>query len=74
MIIAGKRKSMEKIIKILDSIQEKFSSRTLVLQLCSEDVTDYERGKIQGQIDMLTEINLKLAEGDNDEENITSTL
>lgn len=65
---------MEKIIKILDSIQEKFSSRTLVLQLCSEDVTDYERGKIQGQIDMLTEINLKLAEGDNDEENITSTL
>lgn len=50
-----------KVIEMLDGFQEKLSNRSTVNQLCMEHVTDYERGRIQGQIDMLTKIMIEMA-------------
>lgn len=50
-----------KVIEILESNQEKLSNRNIVLELCSEDADDYKRGKIQGQIDMLSVIMMELS-------------
>ena len=56
-------------IKLLEDTGDKFSSRDIVLQLCSSEITDYERGKIQGKIEMLSYLMRELVE-DEDETNI----
>lgn len=53
-----------KVGEMLDVFQDKLSNRSTVLQLCSEGVTEYQRGRIQGQIDMLSKIMLELAGSD----------
>lgn len=56
---------MEQRIKdILDDLQERLSGRQLVLQLASRDVTEYDRGKIMGQIEMLSIVMRELAQAD----------
>lgn len=55
---------MEKIIKLLESIQEQYSSRSLVIQLSKKDVSDYERGIIAGEIKMLSHIMMELAQNE----------
>lgn len=55
---------MEKIIKILEDAQDKLSSRECVISLCAKDVSDYERGIIQGRIDMLGYIMQELSSTD----------
>lgn len=59
---------MEQLIKILDELQEQYSSRSMVLKLSDPLITDHERGKVAGNIEMLTKINLRLAEGDKNAE------
>lgn len=53
-----------KVGEMLDVFQDKLSNRSTVLQLCGEGVTEYQRGRIQGQIDMLSKIMLELAGSD----------
>lgn len=53
-------------IELLEKTGEKFSSRDMVLQLSAEHVTDYERGKVQGKIEMLSYLMRELV-GDKDE-------
>ena len=52
---------MEAIIKMLEEIQDKYASRSLVLELSNRDVSDYDRGIIAGEIRMLTRIMTELA-------------
>lgn len=54
---------MEKtlFVEMLEKYQDKFASRELVLQLCSEGASDYDRGRIQGQIEMLTKLMMELS-------------
>ena len=39
---------------LLESTGQKFANRDMVLQLCQPEVSEYERGKIQGKIEMLS--------------------
>ena len=50
------------VIKILDEMQESLANRNIVLELCREDVTDYDRGKVQGKIEMLSFLMNKLTD------------
>lgn len=47
---------------MLEEAQDKLTGREMVLQLTAQDVTDYERGRIQGKIEMLTYLMRELAE------------
>lgn len=47
-------------IDLLDAESELLSNRATVLQLAQEDVSDYHRGRIMGQIEMLTKIYMRL--------------
>ena len=63
-IIIAERKTMpEKLIEILDTLQEDYASRNMVLKLCSKDITEYGRGRVDGEMRMLTKINLALLAG-----------
>lgn len=53
-------------VKMLDDASERLNGRNVVLQLASEHTSDYERGRIMGQIDMITKLMMELA-GDEDE-------
>lgn len=55
-------------IELLEKTQDKLNGREMVLQLCSEDISDYERGKVQGKIEMLTYLMIELS-GKDDEAN-----
>jgi hypothetical protein len=57
---------MQEIVEILESEGDKLSCRNTVLQLCANGVTDYDRGRIQGQIEMLTKIMQRLASNEED--------
>lgn len=57
-----------KLEEILDGLQETLSSRATVLQLCREDATEWHRGKIQGQIEMLSKVMIEFAGRDDGEE------
>ncbi len=67
MVLYRKGKQMKEaedrllFVKLLEKYQEKLSGRGTVLELCREDATDYARGRIQGQIDMLTKLMMELA-------------
>jgi len=52
---------MERVIKILESYQKKYENRAMVLQLCGEDVSERQRGIIQGEINMLSKLMMDLA-------------
>lgn len=54
-------------IELLEKTGETFSNRAMVLQLCKEDISDYERGKIQGKIEMLTHLMRELVGDETDE-------
>jgi len=56
----------ELMIKLLEDTQDKVSGRDMVLQLCSDCITDYERGMVKGKIDMLSYLMRELV-GDEDE-------
>jgi len=56
----------EIFIELLEKTGDKFSGRDMVLQLASENISDYERGKIQGKIEMLSYLMRELV-GDEDE-------
>lgn len=58
---------MKELIDILEQEGEKLSNRAIVLQLCAENVSDYQRGRIQGQIEMLTQVMRRLVEKDTGE-------
>ena len=53
-------------IELLEKTGDKFSNRDMVLQLATQDITDYERGKIMGKIEMLTYLMGELAGGDDE--------
>ena len=44
----------ELYIKMLEDAGSKFATKDMVLQLAGQDVTDYERGKTMGKIEMST--------------------
>ena len=58
-------------IELLEKTGDKFSNRDMVLQLATQDITDYERGKIMGKIEMLTYLMGELAGGDDEAETIS---
>jgi hypothetical protein len=58
---------MEEVIRLLEEEQDKLSSRATVLELCKQDASEYQRGRIMGQIEMLTHIMRKLAESYDEE-------
>ncbi len=60
--------TFEDVTKVLDELGEKLNGRGIVLQLCKEDATEYERGRIKGQIEMLSSINRALAKGEGNKE------
>jgi hypothetical protein len=67
VVLYRKGKQMKDImIKLLEDTQDKLSGRDIVLQLSAPEVTDYERGKVQGKIEMLTYLMRELV-GDEDE-------
>jgi hypothetical protein len=41
-------------IKMLEDAGDKFATKAMVVQLAGQDVTDYERGKTMGKIEMIT--------------------
>jgi len=41
---------------VLDEMMEKMYSASIIKQLVMPDVTDYERGKIAGKLEMLNQI------------------
>ncbi len=45
---------MKAIIKLLEDTGEKFANRGIVLQLSDENVSDYDRGRVRGKIEMLS--------------------
>jgi len=61
----------EIFIKLLEDTQDKFMGREMVLQLTAEGISDYERGKVQGKIEMLSYLMRELVE---DEKNETSII
>lgn len=60
----------ELFIELLEKTQDKMHGRDMVLQLCAEDVTDYDRGKVQGKIEMLTYLMMELTGRDDEASNI----
>lgn len=56
-----------KVGEILDGLQEQLSGRSVVLTLAAPNATDYERGRIKGQIEMLSKVMLGLAYKDGEE-------
>ena len=58
--------TMPKVIEILDTFQEKLSNRATVLSLASENATDFERGRIKGQIEMLSKVTMEIAGSENE--------
>lgn len=45
---------------VFNNLEDKLHGRELVLQLVSKDATDYERGRMLGQIEMLTKLKREL--------------
>ncbi len=60
-------RDLEYLVSILEKAGEKLSNRNMVLQLCNRNVSDYDRGVIQGKIEMLSHIMSDLASKDEDE-------
>lgn len=52
--------------EVIDKLEELLFSKSMVLQLADSDVTDYERGRIYGQIEMLNKIKIQLETNDED--------
>ena len=61
-----KGRDME-IKDIIDKIEELLYSKSMVIQLADYEVSDYDRGRIYGQIEMMNKIKM-LAEGNDEEE------
>lgn len=51
---------------VIEKIEEILFSKGMVIQLSNSDVTDYERGRIYGQIEMLNKIKMQLETNDED--------
>ena len=63
--LARKPETLVDVIDILEETQEKFSSREMVNSLSQVNVSDYERGKVAGKIEMLSYLMMELANRDN---------
>ena len=56
----------DKIEKILDELEETLSGKSVVMELVGKyEVSDYDRGRIYGQIQMLIRIRRELEDNDN---------
>jgi len=51
---------MNRFDRIIKELYDKYHSGDIVIQLCGKDITEYERGKIQGKIELLREIDLEI--------------
>lgn len=60
-VIVTKEIPIAAVGEMLDKLSEQLSNRDTVLQLCRREANDYERGRIQGQIDMLSKIYMELS-------------
>ena len=58
------------IKEVLDRLEEMLFSKGMVVQLCDSEVTDYERGRIYGQIEMLNKIKLNLENNDDEDSSL----
>ena len=54
---------MNEFIKLLEDTNLSFNSRETVLSLTDSKVTDHERGRILGKIEMLTHLMREVAKG-----------
>ena len=50
-----------RLIKILEEMQEKLNGREAILGLCSNECTEYDRGRHMGKIEMIGYIMQELA-------------
>lgn len=58
----------DEVIQELDALSEKLNGRNIVLQLTKKDATDWDRGRIQGQIEMLSKVFEALSNRETDKE------
>lgn len=63
--------TLRDFIEMIEEEGELLSNRNCVLQLCHKDTSEYDRGRIQGQIEMLTKIMTRLVSKDTDDDSIT---
>jgi hypothetical protein len=56
---------------VLVKAKDVLYTESMVKELCGNDVSDYQRGVVQGRIDMLSWIETRL-DGDDDEDNSLS--
>ncbi len=57
-------RTVDAVVMILEKYQDIFSSRSIVNQLSSVDVTDYERGVVAGKIQLLSKLMMDIAHND----------
>lgn len=51
---------MESIHKILDDIESNLYSKSNFIHLTSKETSDYEKGKEQGKLEIITKIRMEL--------------